>query len=83
MASLTIRGLDDRLKSLLRMEAARHGRSMEEEVRQILRNAVLGESAERNGAMLAEQINRRFTGLRADEITLAPRQMPRIPSVES
>jgi len=79
MASLTIRSLDDRLKSLLRLEAARHGRSMEEEVRQILRSAVLGANTERNGAMLAEQIKSRFSGLHADEIALAPRQTPRIP----
>jgi plasmid stability protein len=36
MASLTIRKLDDRLKKQLRLRAARHGRSMEEEARQIL-----------------------------------------------
>ncbi|MHB1013765.1 MAG: FitA-like ribbon-helix-helix domain-containing protein [Desulfurivibrionaceae bacterium] len=37
MATITIRNLDDALKSSLRLSAARHGRSMEEEVRQILR----------------------------------------------
>ena len=37
MASLTVRQLDDRLKKLLRLRAARHGRSMEDEVRVILR----------------------------------------------
>jgi len=39
MASLTVRQLDDRLKRLLRLRAARHGRSMEDEVRIILRQA--------------------------------------------
>src|SRR4051794_39379506 len=39
MASLTIRQLDDRLKKLLRMRAARNGRSVEDEVRTILRAA--------------------------------------------
>jgi phosphopantothenoylcysteine decarboxylase / phosphopantothenate---cysteine ligase len=39
MASLTVRQLDDKLKSLLRLRAARHGRSMEDEVRVILRQA--------------------------------------------
>ncbi|MCK9914758.1 bifunctional phosphopantothenoylcysteine decarboxylase/phosphopantothenate--cysteine ligase CoaBC [Microbacteriaceae bacterium K1510] len=39
MASLTVRQLDDRLKKLLRLRAARHGRSMEDEVRTILREA--------------------------------------------
>jgi phosphopantothenoylcysteine decarboxylase / phosphopantothenate---cysteine ligase len=39
MASLTVRQLDEKLKKLLRMRAARHGRSMEDEVRVILRQA--------------------------------------------
>jgi phosphopantothenoylcysteine decarboxylase / phosphopantothenate---cysteine ligase len=39
MASLTVRQLDDRLKKRLRLRAARHGRSMEDEIRTILREA--------------------------------------------
>jgi len=39
MASLTVRQLDDKLKRLLRLRAAQHGRSMEDEVRVILREA--------------------------------------------
>ena len=39
MASLTVRQLDDQLKKLLRLRAARHGRSMEDEIRVILRHA--------------------------------------------
>src|SRR6202034_169787 len=39
MASLTVRQLDDKLKKLLRLRAAQHGRSMEDEVRVILRQA--------------------------------------------
>jgi phosphopantothenoylcysteine decarboxylase/phosphopantothenate--cysteine ligase len=39
MASLTVRQLDDKLKKLLRLRAARHSRSMEDEVRMILRQA--------------------------------------------
>ena len=45
MASLTVRQLDDRLKKLLRLRAARSGRSVEDEVRTILREAA--EEAER------------------------------------
>jgi plasmid stability protein len=37
MATLTIRKLDDATKSRLRLRAARHNRSMEEEAREILR----------------------------------------------
>ncbi len=39
MASLTVRQLDERLKKLLRLRAARSGRSVEDEVRTILRDA--------------------------------------------
>jgi phosphopantothenoylcysteine decarboxylase / phosphopantothenate---cysteine ligase len=39
MASITIRQLDDKLKQRLRLRAARHGRSMEDEARTILREA--------------------------------------------
>ena len=39
MGSLTVRQLDDKLKKLLRLRAARHDRSMEDEVRVILREA--------------------------------------------
>ncbi len=42
MASLTVRQLDDKLKTLLRLRAARHNRSMEDEVRVILRQAAEG-----------------------------------------
>jgi antitoxin FitA len=40
MASITIRRLDDRLKSQLKQRAAQHGRSMEEEARTILREVL-------------------------------------------
>jgi phosphopantothenoylcysteine decarboxylase/phosphopantothenate--cysteine ligase len=39
VASLTVRQLDDRLKRLLRLRAAKSGRSVEDEVRTILREA--------------------------------------------
>ena len=45
MASLTVRQLDERLKKLLRLRAARSGRSVEDEVRTILRAAAEGEPA--------------------------------------
>jgi plasmid stability protein len=40
MASITIRNIEDQLKSDLRIRAARQGHSMEEEARQILREAL-------------------------------------------
>ena len=40
MASMTIRNLEDRVKTRLRVQAAEHGRSMEEEAREILASAL-------------------------------------------
>lgn len=42
MATLTIRKFDERLKKQLRVQAARHGHSMEEEARQILAEGLRG-----------------------------------------
>ena len=44
VASITIRNLDDDIKQRLRVRAAEHGRSMEEEARDILRQ-VMGDAA--------------------------------------
>ena len=40
MASITIRNLDDKLNSRLCVHAAKHGRSMEEQARLLLRDAL-------------------------------------------
>jgi plasmid stability protein len=55
MASITIRKLDDRLKSQLKQRAAQHGCSMEEEARQILRES-LGRDRPKNAADLALEL---------------------------
>ena len=52
MASLTVRQLDERLKKLLRLRAARSGRSVEDEVRTILRAA-----AEETGAEASQTVS--------------------------
>lgn len=49
MAAITIRNVDDALKRRLRMQAAAHGRSMEDEARQILRAALNQDSAPSEG----------------------------------
>ena len=54
MASLTIRNLDDAVKSELRVRAARNGRSMEDEARTILGEAV--KPPRRDMARLLEEI---------------------------
>ena len=40
MSALLIRNIDEKLKRALRLRAAENGRSMEEEIRQILRTAL-------------------------------------------
>lgn len=46
MASITVRNLDDDLKARLRARAAQHGRSMEEEVRALLQEALAAPTGE-------------------------------------
>jgi plasmid stability protein len=57
LASITIRNLDDSLKRRLRVRAAEHGRSMEEEAREILRQVVGHRSSPVN---LGQAIHERF-----------------------
>src|SRR5215467_16311650 len=53
MASITIRQLDEQLKKNLRLRAARNGRSMEDEVRTILRAATGGDNVRPDAASIA------------------------------
>ncbi len=66
MAQFIVRNLEDDVKTRLKRRAARHGRSMEEEVRQILRNAAKEEN--RPVPRLGSRIAARFkkAGLTAD-----------------
>jgi len=70
MASITIRNLDDDVKRLLRVRAAEHGRSMEEEARDILRQVVGQPSTPRN---LAKAIHARFAALGGVDLELPER----------
>jgi len=64
MASITIRNLDDEIKQRLRVRAAEHGRSMEEEARDILRRVMSDTTSPRD---LAAAIRARVSpGARAD-----------------
>ena len=77
MASITIRNLDDGLKRRLRIRAAEHGRSMEEEVREILRQAIAMPAPSDN---LGEVIHRRFAVLGGVDLHLPEREpMPQAP----
>jgi len=66
VGQLVVRNLENAVKTRLQRRAKRHGRSMEEEVRDILRNAVSEE--EIPGGGLGTDISRLFmkTGLDLD-----------------
>lgn len=59
VAQLLVRDLDDDLKARLKLRAARHGHSMEEEARRILRHALEDDGVPRGG--LGSRIAARFT----------------------
>jgi plasmid stability protein len=65
MAQLVVRNLEDDVKVRLQRRARRHGRSTEEEVREILRNAVKDESAQRRP--LGSRLRERFAGIGLEE----------------
>jgi len=69
MASITIRKLDDRLKSRLKHRAAQHGCSMEEEARNILRETLSHEEP-KNAADIALEL---FGPKRGFKLDLPPR----------
>jgi antitoxin FitA len=85
MASLTIRKLDESLKKRLRLQAASHGRSMEEEARLLLaaglkrsprgRRRVAGNAANAIAAI--------FDPIGGIEFDLPPRSPTREPSFET
>jgi antitoxin FitA len=70
MASITIRNLDDDIKRRLRVRAAEHGRSMEEEARDILRQIVAQPGAPRN---LGLSIHAKFAALGGVDVLLTKR----------
>lgn len=73
MATLTIRNLEDSIKERLRVRAATHGHSMEEEVRLILKQAVGGITGE-GLVQLSRQL---FSGDQGIELELPNRHSNR------
>jgi plasmid stability protein len=71
MATLTIRGLDDGTKARLRVSAARHGRSMEAEVRAILAD-VLPPQPPSGG--FGSRVHARFASVGGAELDLPDRR---------
>ncbi|WP_341897847.1 plasmid stabilization protein [Ferrovibrio terrae] len=71
MASIVIRNIEDDLKNRLRQRASRHGRSMEQELREILRATLATEPM--TGADFLEAVRKRFAGLEDVELEIPPR----------
>jgi plasmid stability protein len=77
MAAMTIRNIDETIKTRLRVRAAQHGRSMEDEARDILRVALSAGGAQpihlidRIRAHVAE-----FGGIELPEIPREPMREP-------
>lgn len=76
MAALTIRNVDEALKQSLRLRAAQHGVSMEEEARRILREALLRASPSQP---LGQRLRQRFAEVADADFALPTRQLPRTP----
>jgi plasmid stability protein len=82
MASLTIRNLEDSTKAQLRVQAARHGRSMEEEARAIPRQAVTGSPPQPPLEGVGSRIQAHFARLGGVELELPERtDQPEAPNL--
>jgi plasmid stability protein len=75
MAAITIRKLDDEVKTKLRLRAAQHGRSMEAEARDLIERAVAS-SDSLSGKSFGEAMHELFHGLGWDGSTLPSRDVP-------
>lgn len=77
MATLTVRGLDDETRTRLRVRAAQHGRSMEAEVRAILRELL---SVPEAVSGVGSRIHARFAAIGGVDLEVPPRdEMPTTP----
>ena len=77
MTTLTIRNLDLALKARLRVRAAEHGHSMEQEARQILGTTLRDEAVPETG--LGTAIRRIFEPLGGVDLDIPPRTPDRAP----
>lgn len=79
MATMTIRNLDDDLKARLRVRAAQHGHSMEEEARTLLRDALSAMPNVGAGAAWVADIRALVEPFGGIELELPPREPVREP----
>jgi plasmid stability protein len=77
VASITIRNLDDSLKARLRVQAALHGRSMEDEARDILRASLNQEpQGPKHLGTAINALSRPFGGFNLPEVPREPMREP-------
>lgn len=84
MASITIRKLPEATKRKLKIRAAEHGRSMEQEAREILKNELAKAGQAKSvvtGKDLVEAIRRRFASYGGVELEIPPRGPIRGPGI--
>lgn len=74
MATMTIRNLDDDVKARLHLQAAQHGRSMEEEARCVLRDALSAKPDVGTGAAWVADIRALVEPFGGIELELPPRE---------
>lgn len=74
MATITIRNLEESIKANLRLDAARHGCSMEEEARRILRRALTSQDKKKG---IGSLIHKRFAEAGPVDLHLPSRSTPR------
>jgi plasmid stability protein len=80
MASILVRNIPESTKRQLKIRAARNGRSMEEEVREILNDATRQKpQKQKTGADLVRAIRQRFEPLGGVELERLPREPVRDP----
>lgn len=77
MASITIRNLDEKVKSRLRVRAAKNGHSMEQEAREILSTAINGSTGKT--LSIAEEMRRYIEPFGGIELKIPKRRVSRRP----
>ncbi len=87
MTSITVRNIEDELKRRLRIRAAEHGHSMEEEARRILRSALGEDEAMARDAVpekdLGTEIHELFAPIGGVELEIPPRTpMRELPTLD-
>jgi plasmid stability protein len=82
MATLTIRNIDPEVQKRVRVRAAENGRSMEAELRQIIKDAVSVNTAKIEEVNLAEAIRQRFAQYGGVELEIPPREQDGQPRVK-